>query len=395
MPPILQEWLNLILRWAHVIAAIMWIGDSFLFMWLDSSLARPAKPRPGDVVGELWMTHSGGFYEVVKHRSLATLPERLYWFMWQSYSTWLTGLALLLVVFGLGGRAMLLDLGSPLSHGAGLALALGVLAAGVALYEALCRVPRLAGHAAFAAIGLAAIAALAWGLGRVFTPRAAFLLAGATLGTIMTANVFLAIIPAQRRMVAATRAGREVDTTHGARAKQRSTHNHYLTLPVLFTMVSNHFPSLYGHPHAWTLLALLAVLGAGVKAIMHLRGRTPWPVWAASLASLAALAALTAPAGESAAARALASHAPVATAEAQTIVRTRCVTCHAAKPSEPAFPAPPSGVMLESPEQMKAYAERILVRVYETRTMPLGNLTGMTDEERVVLGAWARQQRGR
>jgi uncharacterized membrane protein len=207
--------------------------------------------------------------------------------------------------------------------------------------------------------------------------------------------VFFTVIPAQRRMLAATREGRPVDTAPGARAKLRSTHNHYLTLPVLFSMLSGHFPSLYGHPQAWAALALLFVAGAGAKAIMN-RGLRAHPVvLAGTLASLVAVALMTRPPGDSPAVRALAGHAPVDLAAVRSIVQTRCVSCHAARPTNAAFAAPPNGVVLEQPGQMEAYAERILLRVYETRTMPPGNLTGMTDEERLTLGAWAYQQRGR
>jgi len=391
MSPVVQEWLNLAIRWAHVIAAIMWIGDSFLFMWMDSSLDRPRAGREGDVSGEMWMMHSGGFYEVVKHRSLGALPARLHWFMWQSYSTWITGVLLLAVVYGLGGRAMLLGPASGLSQGEAVALAFGVLVAALALYEGLCRVPGLRGPA-FAAAGLALVAAAAWALTHVFTPRAGFLLTGAAVGTIMTANVFFVIIPGQARMLAATREGRAVDVSHGVRAKTRSTHNHYLTLPVLLVMLANHFPSLYGAQHAWAVLALLFVFGAGVKRFMNQPGRTPWPVTAGTLASLAGAIALTLPPGAGPETRALAALPPVDDTAARAIVQARCASCHATRPANEAFAAPPGGVVFESPEQMRAYADRIVFRVVETKTMPLGNLTGMTEEERRTLGAWAWQQ---
>ncbi len=395
MSPTFPEWLNLVLRWAHVVAAIMWIGDSFLFMWLDSSLEKPARPREGEVVGELWMTHSGGFYEVVKHRALAHLPPRLHWFEWQSYTTWITGVLLLLVVFGLGGRVMLLDPASPLSHGEGMLIVLGVLGAGVLGYDLLCRIPLLRDGRVMGVVGLALITALTWALTRVFLPRAAFLLIGAMLGSIMTANVFFGIIPAQRHMVEATRAGRPVDTSYGARAKQRSIHNHYLTLPVLFTMLSNHFPGLYGHSYAWAVLGLLFVLGAGAKHVMNRGARTHALVYAGTLASLVGVALLTAPPGDPPELHALDGHPPVDQATASAIVQMRCVPCHATHPSNGAFAAPPAGVALEREDLMEAYAERILVRAYLTHTMPLGNLTGITEAERVTLGAWALQQRQR
>jgi uncharacterized membrane protein len=391
MTAFLHEWLNVVLRTAHVIAAIMWIGDSFLFMWLDSALERPRRPREGDVVGETWLTHSGGFYEVVKHRTLASFPERLFWFKWQSYSTWISGMLLLGVVFGLGGRAMLLDATSGMPQGVALALAFGVLAAGTLVYEALCRIPGLRGYT-MAAAGLVLLAAAAWGLTHVFTPRAGFLLTGAAVGTLMTANVFFVIVPAQRRMLAAVREGRPVDPAPGVLAKTRSTHNHYLTLPVLMAMLSSHFPSLYGGPHAWLVLALLFVFGAGAKRTMNLLGRTPWPVAAGTLASLVAAILLTLPPGPGPEAKALATLPLVDDVTARAIVQARCVTCHATRPGNEAFAAPPAGVVFESPEQMRAYADRIVFRVVETKTMPLGNLTGMTDDERRTLGAWAWQQ---
>jgi uncharacterized membrane protein len=395
MSPVVQEWLNLVVRWAHVIAAIMWIGDSFLFMWMDASLSRPAPGRARTVTGELWMTHSGGFYEVLKHKSLAALPDRLFWFKWQSYATWISGVLLLIVVFGLGSQAQLQDAGAPLPHAAAFAISLALLPVAVAAYELLMRTPVARSAIALGAVTILAVAALAWGVSQLYTARAAFLMVGAMLGTIMTANVFLVIVPGQARMLAATRAGTEVDTTHGVRAKQRSIHNHYLTFPVLFTMLAGHFPSFFGHPQAWAVLTLLFIAGAGLKAMMNFRTRTSRWVVAGTLASLAIAAVMTAPPGESASVRALAAHAPVAVEEARTIVQMRCVVCHAARPAIEAFPAAPNGVLLETPEQMTAWSERIIARVVDTQTMPLGNLTGMTDDERTRLGAWAYQQRKR
>lgn len=390
MSPVVQEWLNLVVRWAHVIAAILWVGDSFLFMWMDSQLRKPDRELPGDVVGELWMAHSGGFYEVVKRKSLGALPPELHWFKWESYTTWISGFLLLIIVYYLGGRAMLTDAGSPLSHLAAVAISLGLLAASVVVYDLLCRTPLVRDNRLFGAVGLALVVATAWGVSLLFSPRAAFLQVGAMLGTVMASNVFLRIIPAQKHMLAATREGRPVDTSYGARAKLRSIHNHYLTLPVLFTMLSNHFPGLYGHPRAWAVLGLLFVAGAGAKYIMNFRARTHPVVLAGTAAALAGLAAMTAPEAL-AIDPALAAGPKVSFATAEAIVQTRCVTCHARTPTNPSFAAPPSGVMLDTPELMEAHAERMLVRALQTRTMPLGNLTFMTDAERQLLGAWVAQ----
>ena len=395
MPAVALEWLNLMVRWAHVIAAIMWIGDSFLFMWLDSHLVAPTRKREGAVAGELWMVHSGGFYEVVKRRYLAPeeLPPRLHWFKWESYTTWISGFFLLGVVYYSGSGIYLVDRSvAPISYPAAVALSLGLLAAGWVVYDALWTSPLARRPRVAALVSFALIVALAIGLTRVFSGRAAFLHLGAVLGTVMTANVWRRIIPAQKAMLAATRAGTPVDVTLGERAKARSIHNHYLTLPVLFTMLSSHFPGTWGHPLAWLTLVLLVVLGASIKYVMNFRARSNRWIVLAGAASLAAAVALAvraqAPAGDASAYR---GDPPVAFATARQIIENRCVTCHAAKPTNPAFPEPPLGVKLEEPGQITALAPRILARAVLTETMPLGNLTGMTPEERRALGAWIAQ----
>ena len=390
MSPIVQEWLNLVVRWAHVIAAIMWIGDSFLFMWLDSQLRKSERPLEGDVVGELWMAHSGGFYEVVKRKSLGALPEKLHWFKWESYTTWITGFLLLIIVYYLGGKAMLLDATSPLSHLAAVHMSLGLILGAVVIYDLLCRTPLAKDNRVFGALGFVLMVGAAFGISRCFTPRATFLQVGAMLGTIMASNVFFRIIPAQKHMLAATKEGRPVDTSHGARAKVRSTHNHYLTLPVLFTMLSNHFPALYGHEQPWAILGLLFVAGAGAKYIMNFRGKTHPIVFAGTAVALGGVVLLTAPKAI-AIDPAYAAGPPVSFATTQQIVATRCLTCHAEKPTNPSFAAPPSGVMLDTPERIASYAPRIFVRAVQTKTMPLGNLTFITETERKLLGAWIAQ----
>ncbi len=390
MSPVVQEWLNLVVRWAHVIAAIMWVGDSFLFMWLDSQLQKPERELQGEVVGELWMAHSGGFYEVVKRKSLDALPAKLHWFKWESYTTWITGTLLLIIVYYLGGRAMLVDAGSPLSYGAAVHLSLGLIVGSVIVYDLLCRTPLVKDGRVFGIVGFALLVAAAYFILRWFSPRAAFLQLGAMMGTIMASNVFFRIIPAQKHMLAATKEGRPVDTSYGYRAKQRSTHNHYMTLPVLFTMLSNHFPGLYGHPRAWLVLGLLFLAGAGAKYVMNFRTRSHPVVLVGTAAAVLSLAILTAPKAL-AIDPALAAGPKVSFATAQSIVQSRCVTCHSPTPTNPAFVAPPSGVTLDTPERMHTYAERMLVRSVLTKTMPLGNLTAITDMERTLLGAWIAQ----
>lgn len=390
MPAFLQEWLNLIVRWAHIVAAIMWIGDSFLFMWLDSHLAKPLKPREGDVVGELYMTHSGGFYEVVKRKTLGKdVPPVLYWFKWESYSTWLTGFLLLIIVYWAGGRAMLVDASSTLSHEQAVGISFALLLAGLVVYDLLCRTPVIKNNRVFGVIGLGLIVLTAWSLLHVFSSRAVFLQMGAMLGTIMASNVFFRIIPSQRHMLAATKAGEPVDASYGYRAKQRSTHNHYLTLPVLFTMLSNHFPGLYGHPQALVVLGLVFVAGVGVKYAMNVRQQTHPVILIGVLAAFAGIAAMTMPAKAVPSVRVAGDE--VSYAQVKTVLEARCLSCHATKPSNPAFAAPPAGLILEEPNVVVFNKEKILLRAVETKTMPLGNMTGMTDDERVLLGRWFDQ----
>jgi len=395
MPALALEWLNLVLRWVHVIAGIMWIGDSFLFMWMDRNLVPPSRAREGAVTGELWMVHSGGFYEVVKRRSLtpSEVPPHLHWFMWEAYTTWLSGIFLLGVVYYLGGALYLVDRTvSAIGVGAAIGTSLGVIAIGYLLYEALWSSPLGRRPVPAAALSFGLIVAAAWGLTHLFSGRAAFIHVGAVLGTIMAANVAHHIIPAQRKMLAATRAGQPVDTTLGEKAKRRSIHNHYLTLPVLFTMLSSHFPATYGHPQAWLVLTLLVIVGAAAKYVMNFRGRSNRWIMAAGLAALAAVITLTSRVpGSATAAPDLAHEPPVSFAEARAIIERRCVTCHARHPSNPSFTEPPAGVVFDGPEAIRRYAPRIMVRVVVTKTMPLGNLTGMSEEERSTLGAWIAQ----
>ncbi|MEJ7730530.1 MAG: urate hydroxylase PuuD [Polyangiaceae bacterium] len=390
MNPAVQEWLNVLVRGAHVVAAIMWIGDSFLFMWLDSQLRKPERELQGEVVGELWMAHSGGFYEVIKRKSLTALPRELHWFKWESYTTWVTGFLLLIIVYWAGGRAMMVDAASPLSQTQAVLLSGALIVGGLVVYDVLCRTPLARDGRIFGVVGLALVGAVSWYTTRTFAPRAAFILVGAMLGTIMASNVFLRIIPAQKHMLAATREGRPVDTSYGARAKVRSTHNHYLTFPVLLTMLSNHFPSLFGNARAWVVLLLLFVAGAGLKYVMNFRSRTHPVVALGTLLSFGAIVVLTAPQAV-AIDPALAAGPKVSFATAQAIVQTRCVTCHSPTPTNPTVSSAPSGVMLDTPDRIGAFAERIYVRSVHTRTMPLGNVTGMSDEERHALGAWIAQ----
>ncbi len=292
MDPRLHEWIHLLVRWAHVMAAIMWIGDSFLFMWLDGSL-RPPTPERDGVTGETFLVHGGGYYQVEKRLfQPGRMPQVLHAFRWESASTWITGFSLLVLVFYLGGEAMLVDTSAPghLSGGAAVALGVALLPVSWLAYDTLwsspiCRSTPLAG-----AVSVALFAALAYGLTRVFIGRAAYMHLGAVLGTVMVANVWVRILPPQRRMLAAVRRGDAVDPAPGLAAKKRSTHNTYMTLPVLFIMVSNHFPSTYGSRWSWLVVVALGLAGAAVRHFMLVRTRRAAWLLAFAAATFSAMA---------------------------------------------------------------------------------------------------------
>lgn len=381
----LGQWLSLSLRWVHVIVGIAWIGTSFYFNWLNSRLRSPEAPEAG-VSGELWSVHGGGFYRVVRYDvAPARLPRTLHWFKWEAYATWITGFGLLVLVYYLGAEAYLVRPGG-LGPVPSVAVGVGTLVGGWLAYDALCRVLG-ARPALLSAVGFVLAAAAAYGLTRVFSSRGAYIHVGAMLGTIMAANVFRVIIPSQREMVAAMAAGRTPDAARGAHAALRSLHNNYLTLPVLFIMISNHYPVTYGHRYNWAILAGIAILGAATRHAFNLRNQGRPKAWLlpAAAAGMLALAFVTAP-------RPRADGVlTVDDAAARAIIERRCVPCHGATPTQPGFPAPPLGVRLDTMEEIRRYADRIEAVAVSTETMPLGNLTAMTADERVRLGVWIRQ----
>ena len=386
MEAYIVDWLNLLVRWLHLIAGIAWIGASFYFVWLDNSLEpSPAGGNPR-VFGELWSVHGGGFYHNEKFLlGPEKLPATLHWFKWEAYTTWLSGMALLAIVYWWGARTYLIDPHvADVSPAMAIALSAGSLVAGWLVYDALCRLVR--SELALGAIVYLMLVAAAFAFQAVFSARAAYVQVGAIIGTIMVGNVFLVIIPGQRRMVDAIRAGRTPDPEPGRRGKQRSVHNNYFTLPVLLIMVSNHFPFTYGHRHGWFVLAVIMAAGVLIRHFFNLRHRgrlAPWLLVAAG-ALLAALAVAIAP-------RAVptgANDAPVRFADAEKVIAMRCVSCHADKPTHPGFAQPPAGVVLDTPERIKASAARIDQQAVQTRAMPIGNLTQMTEAERALLGRW-------
>lgn len=387
----LREMADLLVRWIHLVAGILWIGNSMLWNWLDRNLEAP---EAGNDLheGTIWMVHSGGFYEMKKLQlEPHQMPKRLHWFWIQATTTWVSGILLLVVVYYLGGRAALVDVQtSSLTYVQAIGVSAGLLVACWAIYDVLWRSP-LARYTPLAAgVSAVALAGLSYGLTHVFNGQAAFLHMGAILGTLMVSNVWQHILPSQRELVRLTEAGQRQQAALGKAAKQRSIHNNYMTYPVLFTMLSGHFPSTYGGEHAWLVLVVIMAAGALVRHFMNIR--FTWTGWGWALAATVSVALplvfwLTRPAplADSQAG------APVAFSEVEAIVQARCASCHAQRPSNPAFAAPAAGVRLDTGQAIVGAAARIQGQAVDTRAMPPGNLTGMTDAERATLGRWIAQ----
>lgn len=383
----IHEWVHFLARLFHLIAGIMWIGTSFYFVWLDASFRPLAEPKAG-VEGETYMVHGGFFYRVEKQLPVS-MPPVLHWFKYEALLTWVSGVFLLGLVYWAGGGIQLVDDARfPLHPHLAMALSAGVPVGGWLVYDLLWKV--VGGRAPKLALGasLALLLGAIVGLCTIFTGRAAYIHVGALLGTVMIANVWLRILPNQRRMIAARLAGQEPDWRQGQAAKQRSMHNSYMTLPVLATMVSNHFSFAFDHPLNWALLAVLCVVGASTRHLMITIEKQPTAGWAfaPALGGLVALIALTAP-------KAIApdTSAPVAFTDVNDIVARRCRSCHSATPTDDVFRSPPNGVSFDVPDTFKAMAPRVRQRVIEARTMPLANKTNMTDEERTILRRWIDQ----
>jgi uncharacterized membrane protein len=392
MSPATRELLDLVFRWMHVIAGIMWIGNSMLWNWMDRNLEPSREGRDG-IAGEIWLLHSGGFYYVQKDLTGWDRGRPLHWFKWQAYTTWLSGAALLVVVYYLSTGALLLDASaSGLSHGAAVGIGVGVVIGGWIVYDAvLSRILDRAG-AMGALIGLAAVMGVAYGLAQVFSGRAAFLHVGAMLGTLMAGNVGHHIMPSQRKLVDAIEAGRQPDPAPAKLAKSRSIHNNYITFPVIVLMLSSHFPGIYGHRLNWLLLGILAAGGAGVRHVMNVR--FTWRRWKPALAATvaASLAALyLVGAAPSRAAVADEGGERVTAAQAHAVIQKRCTVCHSASPADLTFGPAPAGVAFDTPEEIRARIDRIRARAVETQTMPPANKTHMTLEERALLGRWIAQ----
>ncbi|HCL67977.1 MAG TPA: cysteine desulfurase [Gammaproteobacteria bacterium] len=384
-----MDWASLLLRWLHVITGIAWIGSSFYFIWLDLSLRKPTR-LPNGVHGESWSVHGGGFYHAQKYMVAPdSMPKELHWFKYESYFTWISGFALLAVTYYWSAEAFLIDSSvRDLSVSQAIGISIGSLVAGWIVYDVVCKTPigrnlLLLGAAVYMIIILAALA-----YGEIFGSRAALLHVGAVVATWMTGNVFFIIIPNQKKVVASLQRGEAPDPALGQQAKQRSTHNNYLTLPVLFMMLSNHYPMTFVGEDLWILVGLVVLIGAIIRdyfntshsGVAGVRVRWQWPT---ASALIIILALWTRPET-----LALDAQQVITDQQVHSIVMTHCAGCHAARPMAAGYTAPPKGVVLETLSDVQRYKAQVYAQSVSSQAMPVGNLTEMTLEERAILGHW-------
>jgi uncharacterized membrane protein len=387
---VLTEWLSLIVRWLHVIAGIGWIGSSFYFIHLDLSL-KARSGLPEGVKGDAWQVHGGGFYHMVKYLvAPARMPDELTWFKWEAYVTWLSGFALLVIVYYLGAELYLidksvLDLTAPMAA----AVAFGTLVLAWLFYEALCRSPLGRHEVALALVGYVFLVGVTYAFTHVFSGRGAFTQIGALIGTIMVANVFIIVIPNQRKTVAAMLAGKEPNPVWGEEGKQRSVHNNYLTLPVVFLMISNHYPLMFATRFNWLIVAIILAIGPVIRHFFNSRHEgkgSPWWTWGVAAAGMLAVGWLSGAGPREAATSAHAERVNVAAAH--NAILSRCSMCHMNEPVWPGVHGPPKGVLLDGPENIRRHAHLIEINAVRSHAMPPGNITEMTTQERQVVGAW-------
>ena len=386
------EWLNLFFRWFHVIAGVAWIGASFYFVWLDNSLENPPQwKKDKGIGGDLWAIHGGGFYEVAKYKlGPEAMPKNLHWFKWEAYTTWLTGMVMLWIVYYVGAESFLIDNSKlELSQWEAIGLGMGFIAIGFAVYEILVKTPLRHKDGAFGLVLFAFLAFSAWVADQLFSDRGAYIHVGALIGSIMAGNVFFGIMPSQRALVEAVQRGEAPDPKYGAFAKLRSTHNNYLTLPLIFIMISNHYPMTYSHEYGWAVLAAIIFITGFARHFFNLRHRGEFKpvILVIAAVMLVALAGVMAHTQKVVAPSENAT--VISDEQAMNIMAARCATCHAAQPTQPGFEAAgaPAGVELESIDTVIAMKQK-LIEVTQTGYMPLGNMTQMTDQERQQIIDW-------
>jgi uncharacterized membrane protein len=385
---VLTEWSSLIVRWLHVVAGIAWIGSSFYFIHLDLSL-KPRSGLPQGVQGDAWQVHGGGFYHMVKYLiAPARMPDELTWFKWEAYTTWLSGFALLVIVYYLGAELYLIDKSVlDLTAPSAAAIAFASLVLAWLVYEALCRSALGRHKVALALVGYVFLAGLTYAFTHVFSGRGAFTQIGALIGTIMVANVFLIVIPNQNKTVAALLVGKEPKAAWGEEAKQRSVHNNYLTLPVIFLMIANHYPLMFATRFNWLIVAIVLAIGPVIRHFFNSRHEgkgSPWWTWGVAAAGMAAVAWLSAAGPTDVGPRA----DRLDIKAAHNAILTRCSMCHRNEPVWPGVHTPPKGVVLDDPDNIRRHAHLIEINAVRSNAMPPGNITGMTAQERQILAAW-------
>ncbi len=384
------DWLNLIIRWAHVVFGIAWIGASFYFIFLENSLNRTENLRD-ELAGNLWAIHGGGFYYVEKYKSAPpVLPKHLHWFKYEAYFTWLTGMLLLTLVYFMNAKAVMIDTSvSNISSLTAILIGSGTMIFGWFIYDWMCKTSLLQKKKLFALVGFLVVVAISFFLSKFLSGRAAFMLVGGLLGTVMAGNVFFCIIPAQKALVAAAKANKPVNPELGKIAGLRSLHNNYITLPVIFIMISNHFPTTFGNNYNWLILIALTLTSVAIRHFINLYEKGIYAKWIIPFATIAliALIIVTAPPRKK-----FAKELPmVSFTQVQPIIQKRCTNCHSSKPSDNVNVIAPNGIMFDTPDEIKKHAERILVRAVQTKTMPQGNKTGITETERELIGVWIEQ----
>lgn len=402
MEAYIVEWLNLLGRWVHMIVGIAWIGASFYFVWLDNHLQAPKKQEDADkgVGGEVWSVHGGGFYHAQKYTvSPPTMPDTLHWFKWEAYTTWISGMFMLILMYWYSAEIYLIDPEvADLSKPVAILLGAAFLGLGWVVYDLLCKSALGKDEKKLSAAIFVYVVVAAFLLCHLFSGRGAFIHFGAMLGTIMVANVFFVIMPGQRAMVEAVKAGRTPDSAPGLKAKQRSVHNTYFTLPVLFTMISNHYATTFGSTYNWLVLIAISLAGALIRVYFvqrHFGKPSTTPLWVAAALLLGVITALKPPAAGTQSTNMEASNAEIF-ASVQQVVQQRCASCHAAKPTQAGFSAPPKGIILESAADISKHATTIYQQTVVSKAMPIANLTKITEEERALLAQWyeagAKQQ---
>jgi uncharacterized membrane protein len=384
----LMEWLNIVVRVMHITFGIAWIGASFYFVFLENALNRTDNVRD-ELAGNLWAVHGGGFYYLEKYKTAPkTLPKNLHWFKYEAYFTWVSGFALLFIIYYFNASAMLIDSNVlKLTAAQAISISIGSFIVAWLIYDGLCKSPLVKKSFLFVLTGIVLLIGFAYFYSHVFSGRAAFIHFGAMIGSIMVANVFFVIIPSQKAMVNAAKKGQLPDASKGKKALFRSLHNNYFTLPVLFVMVSNHFPSTFGNKYQWAVLAAISIGAAGIKHWLNLREQGKLSVWImpVSVLLLLAVAYVTAPQLSNAKCR------EVGFAEVNNIIQQRCVHCHSSKPTDDVYTAAPNGVKYDTPLEIVNKKELIMQRVVITKTMPQNNKTNMTPEERDIIRCWIEQ----